>query len=132
MALMVRAVSTVDKLNWRCTRISGGDASKRRGGGWLAILHAIRCRFGVRISVGVYANTHMSAGFFILTSGDPGAARARVMIREHSLFPVRYARRLRLRLLHFWFASGRMTCSLQFAYLREAAQSLSNNELILG
>ncbi len=57
MALMVGAVSTVDQSNWRCTQISGGDASKRRGCGWLAVLHAIRYRFGVRISVGVDANT---------------------------------------------------------------------------
>jgi len=59
MALMVRAVSTVDQSNWRCTRISGGDASEPRGGGWLAVLHAIRCRFGVRIIVGVDASTQL-------------------------------------------------------------------------
>lgn len=54
MALMARAVSMVDQRNWRCTQISGGDASKPptmwevSGGadGWR-----------VRISVGIDANT---------------------------------------------------------------------------
>ncbi|MCY1539946.1 hypothetical protein D9M68_755580 [compost metagenome] len=65
MALRVCAVSTVDQANWRFTRIGGGVASrcrrcgKCRGCEWLAVLHAIRCRLGVRISVGVDANTQV-------------------------------------------------------------------------